>query len=127
MLYAGTRGGAIVAVDVAKMIVHGVMCVQSSPINTMVLVKQNVKVKVTTLKRKQDSLIIDRSLHYDDDDDECLLVSFALDYHGITDGCDGRPTKYNIPTMTSQCRYHQPTPTHNPKDLYMLLWSVHPW
>ena len=40
VMYAGTRGGAIVAVDADKMIIHGVMCVQSSPVKPLVMLKQ---------------------------------------------------------------------------------------
>lgn len=126
MLYVGTRGGAIVAVDVAKMIIHGVMCVQNTPVHSLAHVKQFSKVKkVTTMKRKITSMI--NSLHHDPQDDH-LLISFALGYHGITHNSDNRPVTYNIPTMTSHSScYHQPTPKHDPDDLYMLLWSAHPW
>ena len=126
VVYAGTRGGAIIAVDVDKMIIHGVMCVQSSPVKSLAILKQRSEAKVATLKRKRDSLIINHSLHHDPQDDY-LLVSFALGYQGVTQNCDNRPVTYNVPSMTSQCRYHQPTPTQNPDDLYMLLWSAHPW
>ena len=126
VLYAGTRGGAIVAVDVDKMIIYGVMCVQTSPVNSLAVLRQCSEAKVTTLKRKQDSLIINHSPHHDPQDDN-LLVNFALGYHGITQNCDNRPAAYNVPSITSQGRYHQPTPTPNPDDLYLLLWSAHPW
>lgn len=126
VLYAGTRGGAIVAIDVDKMIIHGVLCIQNSPVLSLALLKQSSEAKVTTLKRRRDSVIIDHSLYHDPQDNH-LLVSFALGYHGITQDCDNRPATYNIPSMTSQCRYRQPTPSHNPDDLYLLLWSAHPW
>ena len=63
VLYAGTRGGAIVAIDVDKMIIHGVMHVHTSTINTLTLLKQQTEAKVATWKRKQDSLILNHSLH----------------------------------------------------------------
>lgn len=126
VLYAGTRGGAIVAVDVDKMIIHGVMCVQTTPIHSLALLKLSTEARVTTIKRKRNSLIINQSLHHDPDDDY-LLVSFALGYHNITYNCDNQPATYNLPEMGSQCRYNQPTPTPNQEDLYMLLWSAHPW
>ena len=125
VLYAGTRGGAIVAINVDNMIVYGVMHVQTRAVMSLALLKQSRDAKVTTLKRKQDALVIDHAFHHDPQDDD-FLVSFALDYHGITHDCDSRPPSYELPTM-SQCRYHQPSPTHNADDLYMLLWSAHPW
>lgn len=126
VLYAGTRGGAIVAIDVDKMIVHGVVHIQTNAVMSLALLQQSREAKVTTLKRKQDALVIDQAFHHDPQDDD-LLVSFAVGYHGITHDCDSRPTTYNIPTMTSQCRYQQPSPIPNADDLYMLLWSAHPW
>ena len=126
VLYAGTRGGAIVAVDVDRMIVHGVMHVQISPVNRLALLKQHTDAKVATLKRKQDSLVLNHSPHHDPQDNY-LLVNFALGYQGIAQSCESRPATYNIPSMTSHCRYQQPSPTHNPDDLYMLLWSAHSW
>jgi len=127
VLYAGTRAGAIVAINVAKMIIHAVMCVQNTPIHSLAFIRQFGEVKkVTTLKRRKTSVIINHSLHHDPQDD-CLLISFALGYHGITHKSDSRPLTYNLPTMLSHSSRHQPTPTHNPDDLYMLLWSAHPW
>ena len=36
IVYTGTRGGgAFIAVDFNKMIIHGVMCVQSSPVESL--------------------------------------------------------------------------------------------
>ena len=124
VLYAGTRGGAIVAIDVDNMIVCGVMHVQTSAVMSLALLKQSREANVTTPKKKRNVLVV----HDPQDDD--LLVSFGLGYHGIVEDYgthDGRPTTYNLPTMTSQCHHHQPSPTHNADDLYMLLWSAHPW
>lgn len=126
MLYAGTMGGAIVAVDIAKMIVCGVLCVHSSPVLSLAVCKQCSGEQLVKMKRKN-SLIINSSFQHDRDD-EYLLINFALHYHGmIKHTSHSRPVNYNFPEMPSQCRYHQPTPTPNGDHLYMLLWSVHPW
>jgi len=115
-MYIGTKGGAIFVVSVAKMIIHGLLHLQDSPVNCLLLIKQLYLRKVSKI-----------SMYSHEPEDDILLVTFGLSYHGVSQYSECRPPVYNYPQMTSLGRYQQPVVTPDSDDLYMLMWSAHSW
>jgi len=120
-MYVGTKGGAIFVVGVAKMIIHGVLHLQDSPVNCLLFIKQFYLPKASTLKVKT-------TLMYNHEpEDDILLVTFGLSYRGVSQYSECRPPVYNYPQMISLGCYQQPVVTPDSNDLYMLMWSAHSW
>jgi len=120
-VYIGTKGGAMLVVDMTKMVVRRVLHLQDSPINCLLFMKQYNSRKVITQKFKTTS--VNSSCYAPED--SILLVNFALDYHGISQYSESRPPSYNYPQMTSLGHYQQPVVAPDKDDLYMLMWLTY--
>ena len=120
-VYIGTKGGAILVMGITKMVVHGVLHLQDSPINCLFFMKQYNTHKVTIKKFKTTS--VNSSCYAPKDN--ILLVNFALDYHGFSQYSGSRPPSYNYPQMTSLGHYQQPVAAPDKDDLYMLMWLIY--